>query len=222
MKFIFRIIILFIFFSITMASVVFANDMVGIGIHVGFQQNVGSLRGYSYDPTIEYDPQNNIFLGASFKFNIRFFMLRTGVDSSFLMNKGSRPDDSTNISTYNVQYTAIPVFIGMIFPILSRGEFYMGGGGAYITGTGTIKSAGSTEEEDLSVTAEAYGVMAGIQLETVSSIRIYLEWQYLNGRSKPLRKTRAAPYDINNPDWKDYYVDYTGHRILVGVMYYII
>lgn len=218
MKFIIRILLICVLISIPLANAVFADDMLGVGLHVGFQHDVGSLRGYSYDPTVEYDPQNNLFIGAAFKFNFGLFMFRTGVDSTFLINKGSRPDDPDEtgyISSYSIQYTAIPVFIGMIFPIQSIGEFYMGGGGAYIQGTGKIRNAGS-EEEDLSATANAFGVMAGIQIKTISSIRIYLEWQYLDGRSKPIRTISASP------DWNGYYVDYTGHRLLVGIMYYII
>jgi opacity protein-like surface antigen len=189
-----------------------ARDHLGVGIHVGVQHDVGNI---SSDPSIKVDPQNNSLVGFSLKFNMGSLFLRSGVDTTFLINQGDILENTAEIEYYRIQYTAIPAFLGFTFPIQDIGEFYMGGGMAYFFGTGKIKSSVSGKE-DIQASAYGFGVMAGIQLNVISSIKLYMEWEYLDGRSEPITKTQSSY------DWDNFYVDFTGHRIFLGIMYYLI
>jgi opacity protein-like surface antigen len=189
-----------------------AREYVGVGIHVGAHHDVGNI---SSDPSVKVDPQNNSLIGFSLKINMGALFLRSGVDTTFLINQGDILENTAEIDYYQIHYTAIPAFMGFAFPIQDIGEFYMGGGMAYFIGSGKIKSSVSGKE-DIQTSAYGFGVIAGIQLNIVSSIKLYMEWEYLDGRSEPITKTQSTY------DWDNFYVDFTGHRILLGIMYYLI
>ncbi len=206
------------------ASPLMAERNIGVGLHLGGQHNTGNIDSfYQY---AQADPQNSMFVGISFKFSAPFAFLRTGVDNSFAINKGNVLEDqsisashtSEGLDTYQLSYTAIPVFAGLQFPLQDKGVFYLGGGIAYFLGTGEVKSAASGTAEDISATALAFGFISGMQLHLTRKISLYMEWEYLEGRSKPVAQTDTAPAN----DMENFYVDYTGHRLQLGLMYFVL
>ncbi len=191
----------------------YADDILGIGVHLGGQHDVGKLS--DQESGMQTDPQNNLLAGISLKANMSFVFLRTGIDTTFLLNKGKVYEDSSQIKTSKLEYTAIPGFLGLRFPVKDMGEFYMGGGAAYFLGSGQIVMADGTKEE-INTTALGYGFITGIEFTLVSSMKIYMEWEYIDARSGAVMKTQTTY------GWKNLHIDYTGHRILFGVMYYLI
>ncbi|MDY6935770.1 MAG: outer membrane beta-barrel protein [Spirochaetota bacterium] len=208
-------VILYIFsFVLLFTSIGNAKDVFGIGIYMGAQHDVGNLN--SYNPYIQIDPQNNLLLGFACKVNYLYFFGKTGVETTFLINRGEVEENSDEIEYVKIDYTSIPIFAGMSFPILSSAEFYMGGGFAYFLGRGEIKSSSSFYEDEIDTTAFGIGFILGISYIFPSSIRCYFEWKYLDGRSDQISQTQSSY------NWQNYYVDFTGHRIFIGIMYYLI
>ena len=94
-----------------------AEDIVGFGLHIGAQNDVGNIN--SYDPDIQIYPQNNYFLGLSCKSNFVCLFVRSGVDTTFLINRGEVLEDSSDeIASIKIHYVSIPFFFG--FNYLSR------------------------------------------------------------------------------------------------------
>lgn len=205
------------------ASPLLADRNIGVGLHLGGHHNTGNID--SFYQGAQVDPQNSLFVGISFKFAAPFAFLRTGADTSFVLNKGNVLEDTSlsggsreGLDTYELNYTMVPLFVGLQFPLQNRGVFYLGGGGAYFLGTGEIKSEASGTSESITATALAFGFISGMQLHITDTISLYMEWEYLNGRSKPVTQTDTAATN----DMENFYVDYTGHRLQLGMMYYIL
>ena len=204
------------------ASPLMAERIIGVGLHLGGQHNTGNIDSfYQY---AQADPQNSMFVGVAFKFSAPFAFLRTGVDNSFAINKGNVLEDQSisgahtneGLDTYQLSYTAIPAFVGLQFPLQDKGVFYLGGGIAYFLGTGKVKSEASGTSEDISATALAFGFISGMQLHLTRKISLYMEWEYLEGRSKPVAQTDSLS------TYENFYVDYTGHRLQLGLMYFVL
>ncbi|MGB4270185.1 MAG: outer membrane beta-barrel protein [Spirochaetota bacterium] len=210
-------ILLFIFLH-TACSAVFAQRYFGVGIHVGGQHDVGDLT--SFYPPAQTDPQNSVIFGVAIRLSIPFFFIRTGGDASFTINKGTVLEDQATVGVdeYNVKYTMLPLYAGLQFPLRDRGVFYLGGGVSYFYGTGSVILSSGTSE-DIETTAFGTGFLAGMQLHVTSSFSLYMEWMYVDARSKPVIATTGT-YNANN--YKDLFIDYSGHRIMVGVMYYVL
>lgn len=203
------------------ASPLMADRNIGVGLHLGGHHNTGNID--SFYQGAQVDPQNSLFVGISFKFAAPFAFLRTGADTSFVLNKGNILEDtslsggsSEGLDTYELNYTMVPLFAGLRFPLQNRGVFYLGGGGAYFLGTGEVKSEASGTSESITATALAFGFISGMQLHITDTISLYMEWEYLNGRSKPVTQTSSTS------TYENFYVDYTGHRLQLGMMYYIL
>lgn len=192
-----------------------ADNTVGVGLHIGAQHNVGNYK--SNDSSILLDPQNNYFMGISCKTNFVCLFARTGVDITYLMDKGKVLENSSNdVQRYTIHYTAVPLFFGLNYQILDIGNFYMGPGCAYILGRGKVHYSDPSLSEEINTSAWGIGFTAGIELDLSRYIRFYFEWEYLDGRAHSVQQTSTTP------EWKDLTVDYTGHRLLIGVMYFII
>lgn len=190
-----------------------ADDYIGVGIHPGIHHDVGNLD--SYDSSIQNDPQNNYFLGISFKTNLSFVFARFGADTTFLINKGEVLENSNEIKYSKIQYVALPLFLGYNFKVLDVGNFYMGPGLAYFIARGHI-STSTGLSEDINASGWGYGFIAGIEYKLSLKLDFYVEWQYFNGRSGPATRTDST----NN--WENFYVDFTGYRFLFGIRYYLI
>ncbi len=189
-----------------------ADGNIGAGIHLGAHYDVGMVG--SYNPDFKVNPQLNLLAGFALKAGYRFLFLRTGIDTATAINKGRVMDNAASadpIQSYRIIYTTIPCFAGFAFPIHDVGEFYLGGGAAYILGRGSVKSSARR-----SFKTEAFGpgFLAGVQLSLTPSFRLYLEWEYIDARSGAAVNTQTAI------GWKNFYADFTGHRLLLGLMYY--
>ena len=191
-----------------------ANELFGIGVYVGAQQDIGNLN--SYYPNIQIDPQNNLLLGFSFKANLYCFFVKSWVDTTFFINRGEVQENSDEMEYIKIHYASIPIFAGLTFPILYTSEFYMGGGAASFLGRGKIKCSSSNSVDEFDTNTWGIGLLAGIGLDISLSVRCYIEWEYLDGRSEPVSQTQLTY------NWQNYYVDFTGHRIIIGIMYYLI
>jgi opacity protein-like surface antigen len=188
-------------------------EYFGVGIHVGAHHNVGNLD--SYDPSMQIKPQTDILVGCAFKTNLKFFFIRAGIDTTFLFSKGEvlEVDAADPVTEYRIQYSQIPCFAGLNFPVQDIGEFYMGGGIAYLLATGSINHG---TKEDISASALGYGFLCGMQLNITSFIKLYMEWEYIDARSAPMMNTQTSS------TWKNMYIDFSGHRMLIGAMYYLL
>ena len=209
---------LFLYLLITFFSfsdIVKGEDFVSFGFHVGAQHNVGMLE--SYDPAIQIDPQNNYFLGISSKLNFAPLFIRFGIDIAFMINDGEvLENSSTEIESTKIQTISSPFFFGYNYHVLDIGNFYMGPGLSYIFGRGRIISKTPALSDDINATSLAFGFVAGIEFELSPVFRFYFEWNYLDGRSEPVQQTQTTD------NWDNFYIDFSGHRILFGVLYYII
>jgi opacity protein-like surface antigen len=201
-----------IMISIALAVPAAAGENLGLGVHVGAHHNVGALTDQS--PAAMTDPQNSLLLGFSLKVNMSFFFLRTGFDTTFTMNDGEVLEGSDQIESYSIQYVVVPGFAGFRFPIRDRGEMYMGAGMAYFIADGEVTVAGASE--DVSAINRGYGLLAGVEYRLLPDVHFYMEWQYYDAHSEALAKTQTSY------TWDNYYLDYSGHRILLGVMYYML
>ena len=209
-----KIAISVIFLLILTISPSIAQDMLGLGVHFGLHHDVGNPSGQ--DPDLIYEPQNSLLLGFSFKINMYFLFLRTGFDAAFVINSSEVFETSGNIEESSYNYIVVPAFIGIRYPLRNIGEFYMGAGVAYFMGTGKVKPVGAASSEDIDYMSSGYGFLTGIEFKFFPSIHLYMEWEYFDTRSSALLKTNPAN------SWKDYHADLSGHRLLIGAMYYII
>ena len=205
-------------FLIGIHTSAFAQRYFGVGIHIGGQHDVGDLT--TFYPTAQTEPQNSVIFGVAIRLSVPFFFIRTGGDASFTFDKGKVLEDqaTVGVNEYNVQYTMLPLYAGLQFPLGDRGAFYLGGGVSYFYGTGSVKLSDNSSQ-DINATAFGAGFLAGMQLHVTSSFSLYMEWIYVDARSKPVITTTGT-YNANN--YKDLFIDYSGHRIMIGVMYYVL
>jgi opacity protein-like surface antigen len=194
-------------------SFLFAEEYIGIGAHIGYHHDVGNLE--SQNSEIEIDPQNNYFLGFSFKTNFSLIFVRFGADTTFLINRGESLEGSSGIAYTKIHYLSLPLFIGLNYKVLNLGNFYMGPGASYFVARGTISSSATGKTEDISATGWGYGFITGMEYRISNKIDFYFEWEYLNGKSETILRTGATA-------WEDFYVDFTGHRFILGIRYYLI
>jgi opacity protein-like surface antigen len=192
-----------------------AEQYLGVGFQLGMQHDVGNIS--SYNSKLETDPQNNFLIGLAIKADYKLLFLRTGVGTTILMNKGevtgkNDPTDTDTISQYRISYMDVPAYIGMNFPVQTVGEFYMGCGMNFFLATGSITH---TSKQDISAYAFGYGFILGMQININSIFRLYMEWTYTEGRTGPIMSTTTNA-------WKNFTIDFSGNRIVLGIMYYII
>ncbi len=172
-----RIIIYTFAIIICFSNFVFAEDYLGVGAHLGFHHDVGNLESQYAD--IEIDPQNNYFLGFSFKTNFSFLFARFGADTTFLINRGEVLENSGDIAHAKIHYLSLPLFLGYNYKVLDLGNFYMGPGLSYFVARGSVTSRTTGLSDDISATGWGYGFMAGIEYKLSGKIDFYFEWEYL-------------------------------------------
>lgn len=209
--------IIMVFIPIVLSSA-YAQRYFGVGIHIAAQHDVNDLTNFY--PETQTEPQNSALFGIAIRFSAPFLFIRTGGDTSFTINKGKvlQYQTTVGVNTYNVKYTMLPLYAGLQFPLTNRGAFYLGGGISYFYGTGWVILSSGTKE-DINATCMGTGFLAGMQLHVSSSFSLYMEWLYNNARSNPIIQTTGT----NNPNgYKDLFIDYSGHRIILGIMYYVL
>ena len=92
----------------------------------------------------------------------------------------------------------------------------MGPGASFFMARGRINSTTPSLSEDITATGWGYGYIAGIEYTLSIKINIYFEWIYLNGRSEPVLQGQSSD------NWDDISIDFTGHRLMLGVRYYLL
>ncbi len=209
-----RIIILIFAVTVFLTDIALAEDLLGIGPHIGLHHNVGNPD--SRDPSIQIEPQNNYFLGFSVKGNYSFLFARLGTDTSYLINKGKILENSSEIEYTKIYYLSFPFFIGYNFKVLDIGSLYMGPGFSYFLARGKISSSSAGLSEDINATGWGYGFITGIEYKLTAKIGFYFEWEYLDGKSKPIMRSSST---LN---YKDLYIDFSGHRLIFGLRYFLI
>lgn len=196
-----------------LASPLFSQDFIGLGMHAGLHNDVGNQS--NQNRMMDYEAQNNVLVGFSFKVNMYFLFVRTGCDVSFVLNKAKVENSSDELESMSLSYINVPAFAGFRFPLREMGELYMGMGISYHIGEMKYKLASASESDETLGFALGYGFVTGIEFKLFPFARIYMEWQYYESRSEATIKTEGASYN-------DYHIDFSGHRILIGAMYYII
>jgi opacity protein-like surface antigen len=203
-----RIIVIIALLMFIFTGRLFAEDILGFGLHLGAQSNVGNINTYS--PGFDLDPRENFFLGFSIKMNLAFLFIRSGVDT---FTKSASSIDN-RYTAYKANFLGIPAFFGLSYRIQNTGEFYMGGGLAHFYVWGTVKDA--SKDVNIDTGATTYGVLMGMQLNVSTSARLYLEWIYLDGSTEPVLGSKTSG------NYKELYIKLTGNRIQFGVMYYLL
>lgn len=203
MKRIFVIILIFIINNVS------AEDRLSAGFTAGYQYDVGMLSERS---GVQGKVQHNVSAGAILKLDMSRVFLRTGVDYSYPFDKGELVNGTAgDVLETEVAFIEVPVYGGINLPIRDFGAFYLGGGGSYIFGTGSVKT--TTGDVDINEQLFGYGFLAGIESEIYSDASLIIEWEYMAAKSSPVASTGAGTYD-------DYTIDYSGHRIRFGVIYH--
>ena len=194
-------------------SKIFGGEYIGFGVHGGLHYDVGNLANEGSDVT--YEGQNNLIMGVSAKFDRDPLFMRTGADRSVVMTKGKVVNSSDGkLEQTKISYTSIPAYMGLNFRIREKGKFYMGAGLAYILGSGTVKTTDGTTRVEGNLFG--LGFITGVQLRVGNAIQVYTEWEYISARTRP----RVARDAANT--WKDFSIDYSGHRMHLGLSYYIL
>jgi opacity protein-like surface antigen len=189
-----------------------AGEYVGIGGHAGLQYDVGNL---GEQKGADFEGQHNVILGVTLKLDRDPLFFRTGADRTILFAKGKVLNNSIGtLESVNIQYTAIPMYAGLNFRIRDRGKFYIGFGLVFIIGSSELKT--TAEKVKVNENDFATGFLTGVQLRVGNNIRVFAEWEYLSGRTGPVVNTSTTN------TWKDFSVDYTGHRIYIGASYYVL
>jgi len=178
------------------------------GLYLGYQYDMGNLSEKSVDAGL----QQNVAAGALIRIDLGILFFRTGAEFSYPFEKGrirnSPPGDITGTDSWFIE---VPVYAGLGMPVRDYGMFYMGAGGSYIFGMGSVST--TSKEEKINEQLFGWGFIAGIESFINSDLSLFLEWEYMTVSSSPLASSGAGAYD-------DYYMDYTGNRYRLGVMYH--
>jgi opacity protein-like surface antigen len=186
-----------------------AGDKFSAGLTAGYQHDVGML---SDRRGVQADVQQNIAAGLMLKLDMSKIFIRTGVDYSYPFAKGRIRDGSGgDITGTEISFYEVPVYAGINLLIRDFGNFYMGGGGSYIFGTGRVKKVSGDSE--INEQLFGWGLIAGLESDIFNNASFIFEWEYMAARSSPVASTGAGSYD-------DFYIDYSGHRIRFGVIYH--
>ena len=199
--------LLFFFVSFNLV----AGEHIGIGTHFGIQHDVGSLETFPYE-TLK--PQMNTIFGVSVKSDYKYLFLQIGIDKTFLLFSSDVTGSNTKLTKSNIQYLSIPVYAGINFSIKDRGKFFLGIGGTYISGSGTITTTDGNL--NFSTITPAYGFLTGLQISVTNDLDFTIELEYLQGSSNPVTNTNPTK------TWKDFPINYNGNRYYFGFRYYAI
>jgi hypothetical protein len=170
--------------------------------------------GLSRLPGAQISPQINVLLGARVKTDIRFVFVQLGVDQSFLASEGEGLNGSWGeLKKTSLQYLAFPLFGGINFPVLDRGKFYIGAGGAWIIGTGYIKS--TQTKKTVREIVFSHGFLAGMQIRLTRHFGLRLDLELLFADAAPCIDIDPAHA------WKNHSANFGGGRFYCGAYYYV-
>lgn len=188
-----------------------AKNNILMGVYSGIHYDVGN---FSSIPNIDINPQINLMLGANVKTDLGPVFFIFGVQYSFLAQNGKILDNSFDeLKETSIESLIIPSYSGLNFPINDIGKFFMGVGGAWVLGRGSIKT--DAGNETYKSVLFAYGFITGIQLRVHKYIGILFEWEWLYAKSEAL-------FDIDSTrNWKNLSIDHTGHMFHLGLYFYI-
>lgn len=200
-KFLYAVIMLFL-----IITPLFSKERISAGITAGYLYDAGNFSGQAgFDGTV----QQNVSAGAAFKIDFNYIFLRSGAEIYYPYVKG---DFGNNVEKTEVSFVEAPFYAGINFFIRNYGSLYIGGGGSYIFGFGSIKT--SSGKININEQLFGYGLISGLELEIHSSTSFLLEWGYTVSKSSPV-----APSNQLDP-FNDYSVDFSGHRIRAGFLYH--
>ena len=181
----------------------------------------GPLLGYNPDVTHlgsqygnRYQTQENFLFGVTLKIDIGFFFIQSSGFRSLLSRKGLAKNKESALRKTNVQYWALPAHVGLNIPLMGRGTFFLGVGGAYHWISGKLET--TEEDVNLGVGVFGHGFVTGVQLWITDTVIGIFEWEYFSGRSRPQIDGNASL------DYKDISVDLTGNKIYFGLLYYFL
>lgn len=188
---------------------VFSAGTISGGLYLGYQYDAGNLS----EKPIDADIQHNIAAGALLRIDLGILFFRTGADFSYPAEKGRIVNGSAgNITGTEVSFVEVPVYAGIDIPVRDYGLFYMGAGGSYIFGMGSVATLSGSE--NINEQLFGWGFIAGIESVINSDVSLFFEWEYMTVSSSPVASSGPAAYD-------NYYIDYTGSRLRLGVMYHL-
>lgn len=197
-----------IFLLVLCCMPVFSAGTISGGFYLGYQYDVGNLS----EKPVDYDLQQNAAIGGLLRIDLGILFFRTGADFSYPLEKGRiRNLTAGDVSKTEAWFVEVPVYAGIDIPVRDYGMFYMGAGGSYIFGMGSVTAA--SKEEKINEQLFGWGFITGIESVINSDVSLFLEWEYMTVSSSPVAASGAGPYD-------DYYIDYTGSRYRLGVMYH--
>ncbi|HPS59374.1 MAG TPA: outer membrane beta-barrel protein [Spirochaetota bacterium] len=186
----------------------FSAGTISGGLYLGYQYDVGNLS----EKPLDADLQQNVAAGALLRIDLGILFFRTGADFSYPAEKGHITNSTGgNVTGTEAWFVEVPVYAGIDIPVRDYGMFYMGAGGSYIFGMGSV--AASSGSEKINEQLFGWGFIAGIESVINSDVSLFLEWEYMIVSSSPVAASGAGAYD-------DYYIDYTGSRYRLGVMYH--
>lgn len=185
-----------------------AAGTISGGLYLGYQYDVGNLS----EKPLDADLQQNVAIGGLLRIDLGMLFFRTGADCSYPAEKG-RVINGTggDVTGTRAWFVEVPVYAGIDIPVRDFGMFYMGGGGSYIFGMGSVATVSGNEK--INEQLFGWGFIAGIESVITGDVSLFLEWEYVTVSSSPVAASGAGTYD-------DYYIDYTGSRYRLGVMYH--
>ena len=186
----------------------FSAGTISGGLYLGYQYDTGNLS----EKPLEADLQQNIAAGCLLRIDLGMLFFRTGADFSYPVIKGRIINGTGgDVTGTDIYFVEVPVFAGIDIPVRDYGLFYMGAGGSYIFGMGSIETGPG--DEKINEQLFGWGFIAGIESVINGDVSLFVEWEYITVSSSPVASSGAGAYD-------DYCIDYSGSRYRLGVMYH--
>ncbi|NLV66634.1 MAG: porin family protein [Spirochaetes bacterium] len=187
---------------------IYSAGTISGGLYLGYQYDAGNLSGKAVDA----DLQQNVAVGGLLRIDLGILFFRTGADFSYPFEKGRIHNSSAgDITGTDSWFVEVPVYAGLGIPVRDYGMFYMGAGGSYIFGMGSVSATSGNEQ--INEQLFGWGFIAGIESVVSNDLSLFVEWEYMTVSSSPFASSGTGTYN-------DYYMDYTGNRYRLGVMYH--
>jgi opacity protein-like surface antigen len=187
------------------------RDNILLSFIMGYHYDVGNLRSTENSG---YSVQHSLFLGLNYKADLSFFFLQLGLNKSFILSSASISDNSLDeLKSFEINYYAAPMYLGINFPIKEHAKVYIGAGIVYYLIDGKVKT--TVRNYNFNEIAFGQAITLGLQYRSLENIGIFIQWEYVRVNTAPV-----ADIDSTN-NWKNFDIDLTGSRTLFGLTYYI-